>query len=400
MRRARDIALLLFWSALLPALAHSAGSLRFHGNGVDLVDRVRIRIDDPDPGLGGPPADLGAGDMTIEFWLRALPGSNPAPAQSCGANINWIYGHIVFDRDRYNQDRKFGLSLVGGRPIFGVSGDGTGDFTICGGADLRDGQWHHLVVQRRRSDGHLWLFLDGSAQAAADGPDGDISYPDDGIPGNYCGGPCVESDPFIVLGAEKHDAGPAYPSFDGWLDELRLSTGLRYPGPFTPPATPFVPDAATAALYHFDEGAGDLVGDSSGAPGGPSPGERRFGGTPPGPEWSQLTPFPTPSGVGDAEETPRSRAPRAAPLPFRETVDIFPPAGFRGEITIVDVVGRLVITLPVAELGNDPTTARPVRWDGRDAGRRGTPAGIYLVRFIPRDRAALPPATLRLVRAR
>ena len=112
-----------------------------------------------------------------------------------------------------------------------------------------------------------------------------MSYPDDGRPEPYCDGPCVRSDPYLVIGAEKHDAGPEFPSFKGWIDELRLSTTVRYRERFAVPTEPFSPDATTAALYHFDEGAGDLIHDSSKAPGGPSTGYRRVGGSPPGPEW-------------------------------------------------------------------------------------------------------------------
>ena len=39
-----------------------------------------------------------------------------------------------------------------------------------------------------------------------------------------------ESDPFLVIGAEKHDAGSLYPSYRGWIDEVRLSTVRRYTG--------------------------------------------------------------------------------------------------------------------------------------------------------------------------
>jgi hypothetical protein len=118
----------------------------------------------------------------------------------------------------------------------------------------------------------------------AGGPGGDISYPDDGVPGNFCGGPCTNSDPYLVIGAEKHDVAP---SFRGQVDEVRLSTVVRYPAPFTRPSTRFVPDANTAALYHFDEGILDVIGDS--APGGLSNGVRRFGGTPAGPLWVPST---------------------------------------------------------------------------------------------------------------
>jgi hypothetical protein len=272
----------------------AASSLRFFGHGMDDVDRVKIRIDDPADSLPGPPADVGAQDFTLEFWLKATAAENPAAAVAGGANIDWIYGNIVVDRDRYNQDRKFGVSLAGGVVVFGVSGDGTGDWTLVGSTFVLDGAWHHVALQRRRSDGRLQIFVDGAldAQASgAQGPDGDVSYPDDGVPGDFCGGPCDGSDPFLVLGAEKHDAGPAYPSYSGWLDELRLSSVLRYSGPFAPPGAPFTPYAATVALWHLDEGAGNLVGDSSGASGGPSHGQRRFGGSPPGPLWSSDTPF-------------------------------------------------------------------------------------------------------------
>jgi len=286
--------------AVVAPPAVSPYSLRFLGNGVDDIDRVKIRLDDPsEPDDVGPPADVGAADFTIEFWMKATAADNTAPAQTCGDNVNWIFGNVVVDRDRYNQGRKFGVSIAGGRVIFGVTGDGSGsgsnDHTICGTTAVTDGQWHHVAVQRRRSDGHMWLYVDGVIEANANGPDGDISYPDNGVPCASCcaGSPCDTSDPFLVIGAEKHDAGNStYPSFNGFLDELRLSDQLRYAAPFVRPSAPFVPDAGTVALYDFDEGNGDLIVDSSGAIGGPSPGERRFGGTPAGPLWSIDTPFP------------------------------------------------------------------------------------------------------------
>jgi hypothetical protein len=75
------------------------------------------------------------------------------------------------------------------------------------------------------------------------------------------------SDPFIVLGAEEHDAGAQFPSFSGWLDERRFSTALRYGGAgFTPPSAPFAADASTAALLLT---AGPSLGCS--APARPSP---------------------------------------------------------------------------------------------------------------------------------
>ena len=51
--------------------------------------------------------------------------------------------------------------------------------------------------------------------------------------------------------------------FHGIIDEVRISNVARYTEDFTP-AKRFEPDEHTVALYHFDEGAGDILIDSSG----------------------------------------------------------------------------------------------------------------------------------------
>lgn len=289
--------------SFLPAGVH-ASSLRFFGNGVAApdLDRVKIRIDDPSNEDPGPPADVGATDFTIEWWMKASAADNTTGAVACGGNVNWIYGNIVLDRDRYNQGRKFGVSIAGGRLVFGVSTD-SADRTVCGSTDVLDDAWHHVAVQRA-SSGAMSIWVDGALDGSATGPSGDVSYPDDGVPCVNCcpAGPCDGSDPFLVIGAEKHDAGASFPSYAGFFDELRLSTQLRYGAPFVRPTAPFVTDASTAALYHLDEGSGDVIDDSSGRPGGPSDGERRYGGSPAGPEWSPVTPFGAPNDLdGDGK---------------------------------------------------------------------------------------------------
>ncbi len=373
----------LLCAIVATAQATSAGaaeySLRFYGHGVGDIDRVKIRIDDPANSFPGPPADVGAGDFTIEFWMKSLPGDNQTSAIGCGVGIDWIYGNIIIDRDRYNQDRKFGISIADGRVAFGVSGDGTGDYTICGTNDLRDGAWHHVAVERRRSDGWMWLFVDGFLEAQFDGPDGNVSYPDDGVPGDYCGGPCVNSDPYLVVAAEKHDAGEAYPSFSGWVDEIRLSNTLRYTSNFVRPGSAFVSDANTVALYPFDEGTGTVAGDSSGAQDGPSDGASQFGGSPPpGPIWSTETPFSP--GTGIAHEPPLLVTLSVAPNPFYHTTEIHYGVRSLGAITLVvyDAVGRRVRTLvrTVVLPG-----AGAVEWDGRDERGRRVTTGIYFIRL-------------------
>jgi hypothetical protein len=342
---------------LCATFAADASSLRFFGNGVNDIDRVKVRIDNPADANPGPPADVGATDFTIEFWMRAASG-NDAGTVSCGANVDWILGNVIIDRDRFAQDRKFGISMAGGRIVFGVSGAGTGDRTICGTTDLRDSQWHHVAVQRRRSDGFMWLYVDGQQQASANGPDGDISYPDDGIPGSFCGGPCTDSDPFLVFAAEKHDVGSTYPSFSGWLDEIRLSAVLRYSANFSPPTAPFTADASTAALYRFDEGAGDFIGDS--AFGGASPGVRRYGGSPAGPEWSTASPFTQSPGVLALSAATYAVAEGTATL----SVPVRRSGGTSGSASVT-----VTVSSGTATAGADYTVTSPVTlsWSDGDA---------------------------------
>ncbi|MCS6842741.1 MAG: PQQ-binding-like beta-propeller repeat protein [Caldilineales bacterium] len=271
-----------------PAAAQGTGyALRFYGHGTNDIDRVKIRLDAP-----ARPVDVGATDFTLEFWIKANAADNPATV-SCGQNDGWITGNIVFDRDVFGDGDygDYGVSLGSGRIAFGVN-NGTSGNTVCSSGVVADGQWHHVALTRVRNTGQLRVFVDGVLSGQVTGPTGDISYRD----GRSTSWP---NDPFLVIGAEKHDYDRnAYPSFNGLLDEVRFSNVVRYTANFTPPTAPFTPDANTVALYHFDEGPAGLcannqtVVDSSGAAGGPSNGVCRPGGSPPaGPVYVTDTPF-------------------------------------------------------------------------------------------------------------
>src|SRR5688572_461897 len=84
------------------------GSLRFFGTGSGGIDRVEIAID---PQV---PADVGAGDFTIDFWVR----TNSLMftwAETCSAAANgWRNGNIAIDRDRMgNGDHgDFGVAIT------------------------------------------------------------------------------------------------------------------------------------------------------------------------------------------------------------------------------------------------------------------------------------------------
>jgi glucose/arabinose dehydrogenase len=268
---------------VVPApLTAGGSSLHFNGTGSGDIDRVKIKLDAP-----ARPVDVG-GDLTLEFWMKTTAGAGNGSGACVAGGDNWINGNIIFDRDVFmtgGDNGDYGISLFGGggRLAFGVAVGASGN-TICGTRNIVDGQWHHVAVTRS-SLGAMRIYVDGQLDASGTGPAGDMSYRD-GRSTSY-----PSSDPFLVIGAEKHDAGAAFPSYHGWIDEVRISDAIRYAAPFTAPTTPFSADVYAVALYHFDEGNGNTVFDMSGVAGGPSNGVRRFGGSPAGPLWSADTPF-------------------------------------------------------------------------------------------------------------
>lgn len=285
------IFLIFILSNLTSQSASAAGAfgmaLQFYGGGVNApdADRVKIRVNNP-----ATPIDVGATDFTIEWWMKTNSGDNRSTTNCSTSNDSWINGNIIIDRDIYNAGDygDFGISLMNNRLAFGVN-NGSSGTTICGTRNIADSQWHHIAIQRRRSDGYLWLYVDGSLDASVNGPDGDISYRDNRSTS------FPNSDPFLVIAAEKHDAGSAYPSYRGLVDELRISTTLRYTSTFTRPSQPFSPDGQTVGLYHFNEGSGTTVYDSSTVSGGPTNGTFKVGGSPAGPVYSTDTPNGNPS---------------------------------------------------------------------------------------------------------
>lgn len=278
---------------LLPGIAAGQGSqyaLRFYGTGVNQQDRVRIAIDDDAPGLdASTPLDVGAGSFTIEFWMRGTLANN----QSSNAggdletfNDNWIDGDIIIDRDIWGgSERKFGISVAGGFIRFGTSsGDSpTNDTvsTIEGDALVLDDEWHHVACVRDAATGRKRIHIDGVLDYAglAGLSSSDLSYPDDGVPTQN-----TPWGPYLVLAAEKHDAGPAFPSFAGYLDELCVWSVARTATEIAASMNGIVPPDAPGLVgqYRFEEGTGTTVLDSSAA--GSPPGQL-IAGTPGNGEW-------------------------------------------------------------------------------------------------------------------
>ena len=201
---------------------------------------------------------------------------------TAGYNDDWTLGHIMVDRDIFGAGDygDFGISLVSGRVAFGAN-NGSWAYTLIGTTMVADNNWHHIALVRS-SAGLMYIYVDGLQDGYAnDAPDGNLNYR------NNRSTP-FPNDPYIVLGAEKHDYdNTTYPSYNGFMDELRISDIQRYTAPFTAPSTPFVPDGATMGLYHFNEGSGVVLQDAATVAGAPSQGSVQYGGgAPAGPVWA------------------------------------------------------------------------------------------------------------------
>lgn len=129
-----------------------------------------------------------------------------------------------------------------------------GDKTLNGGAPLStaEGKLSHLAATW---DGKsMRLFLDGVPVKSVQENQSDAS------------GWIAPTSSMLVIGASVAPVKgmPAFHNyFKGRIGGVHISNVVRYDKDFKP-ATRFVPDKNTVALFHFDEGQGDKVTDSSG----------------------------------------------------------------------------------------------------------------------------------------
>jgi serine/threonine protein kinase len=137
-----------------------------------------------------------------------------------------------------------------------------GEFTTVDGPSLSELPKQPVHLAGVFANGELQFFVDGRRQtgprlvAAIGG--GSVPASTSFTLGNYW------PDAPTTIGGQWNGKSPKpYLLFDGVIDELRVSKVVRYDRDFVPPPR-FTADQDTLALYHFDEGEGDNLMDSSG----------------------------------------------------------------------------------------------------------------------------------------
>ena len=188
-------------------------------NGVLSLDgRSAVRVD-----LGERPWST-----TIEAWVKAGP-----PIQNAS-----VLSRFVNDA---------GVGIVWSRPRgvlpTGIAGSGSGTVLAGLSQPIDWDAWHHIALT---CDGeHASLFVDGERVARAQM--GELAY----------------ADAPLYIGAEPNARGEAVSRLTGQIDEVRVSSGVRYTGSFTP-ARVHEADGETILLMHFDTDYHGSYPDDSG----------------------------------------------------------------------------------------------------------------------------------------
>lgn len=188
-------------------------------NGANTTERTMVIAN------GAPALNLSNGQYTIEgqFRFQALPtGANKSVLFGC-----WDEG----GNKRSYQLYVGGPSLESGNTVFRISTDGTAGTVnelISWAYQWLVGEYYHVALARDGS-ANLRLFINGIQQ--------DITITD----ANAYYSPAT-SGPLAVLGGQYDTSLGAVSgsSFQGWMDEFRLTVGAcRYTANFTPPVAAF-----------------------------------------------------------------------------------------------------------------------------------------------------------------
>jgi len=190
-------------------------------------------------------------EFTVEYWFKLPSGAD--------SNNKELLDHHEPSMEGFwtafqNSQLWAGIDAEAGND------DGSNDaIHIRTGSGFNDGEWHHYALVRDlgSSPDRLCLYLDGVGSCYENGSvperapvSADIRPPEnrDGDDGN-------NFPPFYVIGSRTSGAG----QIEATIDELRISDVARYDSDFTPLEVPFVLDADTVMLFHFDEGSGDTT---------------------------------------------------------------------------------------------------------------------------------------------
>jgi len=169
--------------------------------------------------------DLPEGPLTVEGWFcpDALDGLRAMVAKT--------------------EQSEYGLFTQQGVPRFLVW-LGAGYVEAVAKEPLVAGRWQHVAGVLDGAEARLYVDGRLAGRAPAAGPRGRNRLP-------------------LVVGADPSASGAPARFFEGRIDEVRLSSAVRYEGDAVEPARRFEPDERTELLLHLDRAIGPFLPDAS-----------------------------------------------------------------------------------------------------------------------------------------
>jgi DNA-binding beta-propeller fold protein YncE len=158
---------------------------------------------------------LGTGEFTAECWIR-FTDDNGGTIFDFDDSVST--GLLIYYRSDEKIDVFYGSSVLSGVSV------------------LSTNTWYHIAVTRQ-SDGYIRLYIDGTLDATS-------------------GSTFTTS---IGKGMRIGDYQAAAITFQGNLDEVRVSNTARYTAAFTAPTAAFENDADTTLLLHMNGPDGSTV---------------------------------------------------------------------------------------------------------------------------------------------
>jgi hypothetical protein len=177
--------------------------------------------------------------LTVELWFQA-DGTEPYPMQK---------RPLVVKRGSWSLSVELDASYMGGYDCIAFEMY-TDDSSLSGSAycySALDTGWHHVAMVLDNPGNTFELYVDGQRRSS-------ITQPTDLRTTTYA----------VEIGQAVYSAY----TWDGRVDEVRISSSVRYSGTtYTVPSAPFACDGSTLALWHFDEcpGASTLYDGDDGA---------------------------------------------------------------------------------------------------------------------------------------
>ena len=180
------------------------------------------------------------GSFTLEAWVYWTGANNfyPRVFDFGSSQNNWVAMAAA------------NPFANGNAPIFAIQVGGLKE-EIIGTTQIPTNQWTHMAVTLDNATGAVKMYINGVLDVS-----GTFSFRLDDI------GPHTNN--WIARSEYEAPCCGSDTYFQGSIDELRISNNIRYTANFTPSHNQFNTDVNTVALYHFNEGSGQVTADASG----------------------------------------------------------------------------------------------------------------------------------------